>query len=266
MTRQGELDLDPARWPDPAAMNRQLHSMGINTLLSVWPHFSAGTRYYDMLREKGWLIHSPDGTPDSGGFKDVIGPNIDTTNPDAAKWWWESIRDRYIKPDGFDYLWLDETEPDIDPAKDVFSVGSGSRYYNVYPLFQMHLAQSAIMWTTGSISAANRLDRVWRRSSPWLKAAAGSGSRPRLLERDPARTCQQVHPTHRRDYASQVGRIALPIICKPARLTASTGRLAVRVPCSDWSSSGRAPDAPLITSTLALGASAARLSSLWCKS
>jgi alpha-glucosidase/alpha-D-xyloside xylohydrolase len=135
MTRQGELDLDPARWPDPAAMNQQLHAMGIKTLLSVWPHFSPGTRYYDMLNGKGWLIHSPDGKPDFGGFKEVIGPNIDTTNPEAAKWWWESIRDRYIKPDGFDYLWLDETEPDIDPAKDVFSVGSGSRYYNVYPLF-----------------------------------------------------------------------------------------------------------------------------------
>ncbi len=43
MTRQGEMDLDPNRWPDPAAMNRQLHSMGITTMLSVWPHFSEGT-------------------------------------------------------------------------------------------------------------------------------------------------------------------------------------------------------------------------------
>ncbi len=53
MTKQGELDLDPARWPDPAAMNKQLHSMGITTLLSVWPHFAPGTRYYDMLLQKG---------------------------------------------------------------------------------------------------------------------------------------------------------------------------------------------------------------------
>jgi alpha-glucosidase/alpha-D-xyloside xylohydrolase len=135
MTQQGEMDLDPARWPDPAAMNKQLHSMGVNTLLSVWPHFAPGTRYYDMLRQKGWLIHTADGTPDPGGFKSVIGPNIDTTNPEAAKWFWESIRDRYVKPYGFDYLWLDETEPDVDPAKDFFFVGSGARYYNVYPLF-----------------------------------------------------------------------------------------------------------------------------------
>jgi len=135
MTKQGNLDLDPARWPDPAAMNNQLHSMGVTTLLSVWPHFAPGSLYYDMLQQKGWLIHTPDGKPDFGDFKDVIGPNIDTTNPAAAKWWWESIRDRYVKPYGFDYIWLDETEPDIDPAKDVFYVGSGTRYYNVYPLY-----------------------------------------------------------------------------------------------------------------------------------
>jgi len=135
MTKQGELDLDPKRWPDPAAMNRQLHVEGVKTLLSVWPHFAADTQFYPMLKEKGWLIHKADGTPDGSGYAPVIGPNLDTTNPDAALWWWEKIRDRYIKPYNFDYLWLDETEPDIDPAADFFSIGSGARYYNVYPLF-----------------------------------------------------------------------------------------------------------------------------------
>jgi alpha-D-xyloside xylohydrolase len=135
MTRQGEMDLDPARWPDPAAMNRQLHGMGVTTMLSVWPHFSAGTQFYDMLLNKGWLIHTADGTPDRGSYTKEIGPNIDTTNPEAARWWWDSIRDRYIKPYGFDSIWLDETEPDVDPAKDFFYIGSGKRYYNVYPLF-----------------------------------------------------------------------------------------------------------------------------------
>lgn len=135
MTRQGEMDLDPKRWPDPAAMNRELHSMDIRTLLSVWPHYAPDTQFYNMLLSKGWLIHAPGGKPDIGGFKEAIGPNIDTTNPAAARWFWEQIRDRYIKPYGFDYLWLDETEPDIDPAKDVLYIGSGTRFYNAYPLF-----------------------------------------------------------------------------------------------------------------------------------
>src|ERR1035441_1783014 len=66
MTKQGELDLDPKRWPDPAAMNRELHSMGVKTLLSVWPHFAAGTQFYDELLSKGWLILDRNGAPDSG--------------------------------------------------------------------------------------------------------------------------------------------------------------------------------------------------------
>ena len=135
MTKQGELDLDPERWPDPAGMNRALHAMGVNTLLSVWPHFSRGTQFYDMLQNNGWLIHTRDGKPDPGWTKEAIGPNLDTTNPEAAKWFWEKIRDRYVKPYGFDFLWLDETEPDIDPVGDAFSIGSGIRFYNVYPLF-----------------------------------------------------------------------------------------------------------------------------------
>jgi len=135
MTRQGEMDLDPKRWPDPAAMNRELQAMGMGSLLSVWPHYAPGTQFYDMLLSKGWLIHTPDGKPHVGDEPNTIGPNIDTTNPEAAKWIWEKIRDRYVKPYGFDYLWLDETEPDLDPAKDVFSVGSGTRFFNVFPLF-----------------------------------------------------------------------------------------------------------------------------------
>ena len=135
MTAQGEMDLDLKRWPDAAAMNRELHGMGVGTLLSVWPHYAAGTQFYDMLLHKGWLVHTPDGKPDDEGYTAAIGPNIDTTNPEAAKWFWERTRDRYVKPYGFDYIWLDETEPDVDPARDVFFVGSGSRFYNVYPLF-----------------------------------------------------------------------------------------------------------------------------------
>ena len=59
MTRQGEMDLDPKRWPDPAGMNRELHATNVTTLLSVWPHFAPGTQFYDMLQKNGWLIHTP---------------------------------------------------------------------------------------------------------------------------------------------------------------------------------------------------------------
>jgi len=134
MTKQGELDLDSARWPDAAAMNRELHAKNIRSLLSVWPHFPPGTQFYEMLKSKGWLITNAEGQPDLGWAAKTVGANIDMTNPEAARWFWEQVRDRYVKPFGFDYLWLDETEPDIDPAPDRFFIGAGVRYYNLYPL------------------------------------------------------------------------------------------------------------------------------------
>ena len=56
-TKMGQFDFDPAQWPDPAAMNRRLHEMGIQTMISVWPRFEPGSRYYTLLRRNNWLMH-----------------------------------------------------------------------------------------------------------------------------------------------------------------------------------------------------------------
>ena len=133
-TRMGQIDMDPVKWPDPAAMNRQLHDMGIQTMISVWPRFVSEDRYYDQLLKHGWLIHLADGTPINGLPYDRAGSDIDTTNPEAARWYWETIRDNILSK-GFDALWADETEPDLPPNGAYFHVGPGTRYFNVYPLF-----------------------------------------------------------------------------------------------------------------------------------
>ena len=65
-TKMGQIDLDPVKWPDPAAMNRQLHEMGLQTMISVWPRFVPEDRYYDLLQKNGWLLHLADGTPING--------------------------------------------------------------------------------------------------------------------------------------------------------------------------------------------------------
>jgi alpha-D-xyloside xylohydrolase len=133
-TKMGQMDMDPADWPDPVAMNRQLHEMGFQSMISVWPRFEPGSRFYDFLVQKGWLMHLADGTPINGLPYDRSGSDIDTTNPDAARWYWEGIRDHEIKW-GFDAIWADETEPDLPPNGSYFHIGPGTRYYNVYPLF-----------------------------------------------------------------------------------------------------------------------------------
>ncbi len=132
-TRMGQMDFVPDKWPDPAEMNRQLHDMGFQTMISVWPRFVQGSRYYDFLLKKGWFEHLADGTPTDGLPYDRAGSDIDTTNPEAGRWFWETIRDNIISQ-GFDSIWADETEPDLPPNGSYFSVGPGTRYYNIYPL------------------------------------------------------------------------------------------------------------------------------------
>ena len=133
-TKMGQMDMDPKFWPDPVAMNKQLHAMGFETMISVWPRFVPEDRFYNELREKGWLIHLADGTPINGLPYDRAGSDIDTTNPEAAKWYWKTIHDNILSL-GFDSLWADETEPDLPPDGSYFHIGPGTQFFNVYPLF-----------------------------------------------------------------------------------------------------------------------------------
>jgi alpha-D-xyloside xylohydrolase len=133
-TKMGEMDMDPAKWPDPVGMNRELHAMGFHTMISVWPRFIPEDRYYKTVLDNGWFLHKADGTPINGLPYDRAGSDIDTTNPDAAKWYWDVVRDNYMSK-GFDAFWADETEPDLPPNGSYFHVGPGTEFFNVYPLF-----------------------------------------------------------------------------------------------------------------------------------
>ena len=133
-TKMGQMDMDPKFWPDPAAMNAELHRMGFHSMISVWPRFVPEDRYYDTLLKKGWFEHLADGTPTNGLPYDRAGSDIDTTNPDAARWYWDTVRDNFVAK-GFDAFWADETEPDLPPNGSYLSVGPGTEYFNVYPYF-----------------------------------------------------------------------------------------------------------------------------------
>ncbi len=132
-TRMGEMDFDPKLWPDPKAMNDELHAMGYRSMISVWPRFVPGSRYYETIRQHGWFEHLADGTPTNGLPYDRAGSDIDTTNPAAARWYWDQIRDNILSK-GFDSIWLDETEPDLPPNGSYLHAGPGTEFFNVYPL------------------------------------------------------------------------------------------------------------------------------------
>ncbi|MFZ0663894.1 MAG: TIM-barrel domain-containing protein, partial [Acidobacteriaceae bacterium] len=136
-TKMGQFDFVPKDWPDPSGMNAELHKMGFHTLISVWPRFAPGSRYYNMLVKNGWFYHLADGKPTTtnGLPGNMTGSNLDMTNPAAAKWFWQTI-DKNLISKGFDAIWTDETEPDIPPNGSYFYIGPGTEYFNVYPLFE----------------------------------------------------------------------------------------------------------------------------------
>jgi alpha-D-xyloside xylohydrolase len=133
-TKMGQMDMDPKLWPDPAGMNAELHKMGFHSMISVWPRFVPEDRYYDLILKNGWFEHLADGTPTDGLPYDRAGSDIDTTNPDAAKWYWDRVRENFVDK-GFDSFWADETEPDLPPNGSYLHVGPGTEYFNVYPYF-----------------------------------------------------------------------------------------------------------------------------------
>lgn len=160
-TRMGQLDIDPTSFPDPQGMNRQLHEQGVHTLISVWPRFEKESRYFDLLASKGWLLRDKDGNPVDGLAErsDRAGTLIDSTNPKAREWYWGRIRDN-IAARGFDWFWLDETEPDLVPDGYFFSIGSGDRYHNLFPLLH-----------TEGVAEGSRRDRPNMRSLILARAA-----------------------------------------------------------------------------------------------
>ncbi|HJP69142.1 MAG TPA: TIM-barrel domain-containing protein [Sphingomicrobium sp.] len=134
-TRMGQLDIDRTYFPDPAGMNRQLHDWGMHSIISIWPRFERESRYFDLLASRGWLLKDKEGNPVDGlpVRSDRAGALIDSTNPEAREWFWAHIRDNILK-EGFDWTWLDETEPDLVPDGFFYSIGSGDRFHNLFPL------------------------------------------------------------------------------------------------------------------------------------
>jgi alpha-D-xyloside xylohydrolase len=137
-TRMGQMDIDPAQFPDPVGMNKQLHDMGMESIISIWPRYETSGRYFNELDQKGYLLKDKDGkTVDGLPFRsDRTGGLIDATNPAARQWFWEKARDNILSK-GFDYPWLDETEPDLVPDGFFYSIGSGDRYRNLFPLLHV---------------------------------------------------------------------------------------------------------------------------------
>ena len=132
--RCGDWRFDEEYFPDPKAMVDELHDMGIETMVSIWPQVDKRSENYPKLRQQGLLVRSSQGEDVQQEFH---GNNVflDVTNPRARKFAWDIIRKNYADL-GIHTFWLDEAEPEFrDYTYDQFHYHAGPvvQVGNIYP-------------------------------------------------------------------------------------------------------------------------------------
>ena len=134
-TKQGEWEFDKQFWPDPPAMIRELREMGIKLMVSIWPTVDKTSKYYNEMKEKGYLVKAERGIRTTMEF---FGNTVffDATNPDAQQYVWEIAKRNYYDA-GVELFWLDEAEPEYgvyDFENYRYHVGPNLQKGNIYPL------------------------------------------------------------------------------------------------------------------------------------
>lgn len=135
---------DPARFPDPAGMVKQVHDLDGRIMVSVWPKFYPDTEFGKELAAKGYLYPRPL----EAGQLDWVGPGYPNTfydpyGQESREIYWRQMADTLL-PMGFDAWWMDATEPDWHSNLSVEERGyqmtspitgvPGVAIFNSYPL------------------------------------------------------------------------------------------------------------------------------------
>lgn len=132
--RCGDYRFDEEYFPDPQIMVKELHEMGIETMVSIWPQVDWRSENYDEMKQQGLLVRSNAGVDVQMLFH---GNNvfIDATNPRTRKYVWDKCKKNY-KDLGIRTFWLDEAEPEFatyDYECYRYAAGAVEEIGNIYP-------------------------------------------------------------------------------------------------------------------------------------
>ena len=132
---QGEWKFDPRYWPDPEAMVRELKSLGVELMVSIWPTVDKRSENYAEMLSQGLLVRTEGGVRTNFEF---MGNTVffDATNPKARAYVWSKAKKNYFDK-GVRVFWLDEAEPeytvyDFDQYR--YHLGSNMEVGNAYPV------------------------------------------------------------------------------------------------------------------------------------
>ncbi len=123
---------DPARYPDPAEMFKELHDMHFHALISVWAKFDLGSDNSKELNAVGGMF--PEVT--SYAFPPGHGQWYDPFAIEGRQTYWKQMRDELFSK-GVDGWWLDAPEPEIGGMgfrNYRTPMGPGYEVYNAFPL------------------------------------------------------------------------------------------------------------------------------------
>lgn len=131
----GSHQFDRTRYPDPAAMVKDLHDKNVHSIISVWARFDLGLDTTAELDRAGAMYPKV--------YQNVYpageGRWYDAFSEAGRSIYWRQVMSRLGKL-GFDGWWLDASEAELGGAwgqlREVKTAqGPGAEVYNAYPLF-----------------------------------------------------------------------------------------------------------------------------------
>jgi alpha-D-xyloside xylohydrolase len=171
-TQLGDWRFEPSEWPDPPAMVKELDSMGVRLMVSVWPSVGVLARNYKPMLRAGYFIASERGAPVHADWPDRHAPErlpvsfYDATNPEARRFLWSQLRANYYEP---------ELKPGhVDNLR--LAAGPGPEVINRYPTDHARAIYEG-MHEVGETEVVSLVRSAWAGSQRW-GAALWSGDIP----------------------------------------------------------------------------------------
>lgn len=132
--RCGDWRFDEEYFPKPKEMIDELKTMGIETMVSIWPQVDWRSENYEEMKQRGLLVKSNSGIDVQMNFH---GNNVfmDATNPRTRQYVWEKCKQNYADL-GIKIFWLDEAEPEYttyDFENYHYYAGQVAEQGNIYP-------------------------------------------------------------------------------------------------------------------------------------
>jgi len=132
--KEGDYKFDEKYWPDVEGMCKELKSMGIELMVSIWPTIDYQSENFAEMMEKGYLVRTEKGVRVT---MTLLGNTVfmDTTNPGTRAFVWSKAKKNYWDK-GVRIFWLDEAEPEYtvyDYDNYRYYLGTDLEVGNIYP-------------------------------------------------------------------------------------------------------------------------------------